>query len=301
MPGAGLVHRTTSGAGGFPRRPLERRIAVSKNHGRNSCLPVTVCSAYGVRLVTPNDDRREAMGSWTLPRLASLALLTLLLAQPAAAAKLVDVTACGQVVPKRTIGVLTGDLDCSSSDVEAVRLLNGAKLRLSGFTLTANRIGVLCENVAVCRVSGPGTIRRLAVDPSPELGNYAVFSGRAVELRDGVTLENWQLGVFSGGVTILKDVVINGCVNGAIGWPVRAIDSTFSGNQYALIGAAGTSPGGQFSFGRVRVKDSTFSGNLVDLSSYGRPTLSGTTCSTSWRLTRPSTPFSGGDDWQVCS
>lgn len=239
------------------------------------------------------------MGSWTLSRLASLALVTLLLAQPAAAAKIVDVITCGQVVPKGTIGVLTGDLDCSSSDVEGVRLLNGAKLRLSGFTLTANRIGVLCENVAVCRISGPGTIRHPTASPATE--SYAVFSGRAVELRDAVTLENWRVGVFSGGVTILKGVVIDGCVNGAIGWPVRAIDSTFTGNQYALIGGTGTSPDGQFSFGRLRVKDSTFSGNLVDLTSYGRPTVRGTSCSTSWRTTRPPTPFSGGDDWQVCN
>lgn len=241
------------------------------------------------------------MGSWTPPRLAAIAVLLLLLARPAAAAKLVDVTACGQVVPKATIGVLTGDLDCSSSDDEAVRLLNGAKLRLAGFTLTANRVGVSCENVSVCKVSGPGTIRRTALDLSPGAENYAVFSGRAVELRDGVTLENWQLGVFSGGATVLKGVVIDGCVNGAIGWPVRAIGSTFTDNQNALIGAGGTTPGGLFSFGRVRVKDSTFSGNVVDMSSYARPTVRGTTCSTSWHLTRPSTPFSGGDDWNVCS
>lgn len=241
------------------------------------------------------------MGSWIAPRLASITLLPLLLAEPAAAAKSVDVTTCGQVVPRGTIGVLTGDLDCSSTIDEAVHLSPGAKLRLSGFTLTASRIGVLCDAVGVCRISGPGMIRRPTLDTSPAPENYAVFSGRGVDLRDGVTLENWQLGVFSGGVTVLKDVVINSCINGAIGWPARAIGSTFTGNRYALIGAGGTSPGGTFSFGGVRVKDSTFSGNLVDLASYGRPTVRDTSCSTSWHLTRPSTPFSGGDDWDVCS
>jgi len=240
------------------------------------------------------------MGSWTAPRLASIALLSLLLARPAAAGNLVDVTACGQVVPKGKIGVLTGDLDCSSTNVEGVRLLNGSKLRLAGFTLTASRFGVMCENVAVCRISGPGTIRRPTLDTSEAPENYAVFSGRGVELRDGVTLENWQLGVFSGGATVLKDVVINSCINGAGGRPVRAIGSTFTNNRYALYGTGATSPGGQFSFGGVRVKDSTFSGNLVDMSSFGRPSVRGTTCSTSWYLTRPSTPFSGGDDWGVC-
>lgn len=240
------------------------------------------------------------MGSWIAPRLASIALLPLLLAGPAAA-KSVDVTTCGQVVPRATIGVLTGDLDCSSTIDESVHLSPGAKLRLSGFTLTASRTGVLCAPVGVCRIFGPGTIRRPTLDTSPAPDNYAVFSGSGVELRDGVTLENWQLGVFSGGVTVLKDVVISSCINGAIGSPARAIGSTFTGNRYALIGAGGTSPGGKFSFGGVRVKNSTFSGNLVDLASYGRPTVRGTSCSTSWHLTRPSTPFSGGDDWGVCS
>lgn len=241
------------------------------------------------------------MGFLIAPRLASIALLPLLLAQPAAAAKSVDVTTCGQVVPRGTIGVLTADLDCSMTMDEAVRLSPGAKLRLSGFTLTADHIGVLCAPVGVCRILGPGTIRRTTLDTSPTPENYAVFSGRGVDLRDGVTLENWQLGVFSGGVTVLKDVAIKSCVNGAIGWPARAIDSTFTDNTYALIGAGGTSPGGTFRFGGVIVKRSTFSGNLVDLASYRRPTVRDTSCSTSWHLTQPPTPFSGGDDWQVCS
>lgn len=241
------------------------------------------------------------MGSWTAPRLASIALLPLLLARPAAAGKLVDVTACGQVVPKGKIGVLTGDLDCSSTAVEGVRLSPGAKLRLSGFTLTASRVGVLCDPVGVCRIFGPGTIRRPTLDTSPAPENYAVFSGRGAELRDGVTLENWQLGVWGGGVTILKGIVINSCINGADGWPIRVVGSTFTGNRYAIIGGAGTSPGGQFSFSAPRIFDSTFSGNLVDIASYARPTVRRTSCSTSWHTTRPPTPFSGGDDWQVCN
>jgi len=241
------------------------------------------------------------MGSWTAARLATIALVPLLLARPAAAEKLVDVTACGQVVPKGKVGVLTGDLDCSSTNVEGVHLSPGAKLRLSSFTLTASHFGVLCDPVGVCKVFGPGVIRRPTLDTSPAPENYAIFSGRGVELRDGVTLENWQLGVYGGGATTLKQVVINSCVNGADGWPIRVIGSTFTGNGYALIGGAGTSPGGLFSFSAPRVVDSTFSGNLVDMASFARPTVRRTSCSTSWHLTRPATPFSGGDDWQVCN
>lgn len=234
-------------------------------------------------------------------RLASAALLPLLLVHPAAAAKSIDVTTCGQVVPRGTIGVLSADLDCSLTTDEAVHLSPGAKLRLSGFTVTASRIGVLCDPVGTCRISGPGVIRRLALDTSPAPDNYGVFSGRGVHLQGGVTLENWQLGVFSGGVTVLKDAVINSCISGAVGWPVRAVGSTFTGNTYALVGSSGTSPGGKLSFGGVSVKTSTFSGNVVDLACHRRPTVRDTSCSTSWHLTNPSTPFSGGDDWQVCS
>ncbi len=241
------------------------------------------------------------MGFRIAPRLASAALLPLLLAHAAAAAKSVDVTTCGQVVPRGTLGVLTADLDCSMTTDEAVHLSPGAKLRLSGFTVTSNHIGVLCDPVGRCRILGPGMIRRPTLDTSPAPENYGVFSGRGVDLRDGVTLENWQLGVFSGGAAVLKDVVINTCVNGAIGWPVRAVGSTFTGNTYALAGGSGTSPGGKFAFGGVSVRTSTFSGNLVDLSAYRRPTVRETDCSTSWHLTHPSTPFPGGDDWQVCN
>ena len=163
------------------------------------------------------------MGFRIAPRLASAALLPLLLAHAAAAAKSVDVTTCGQVVPRGTLGVLTADLDCSMTTDEAVHLSPGAKLRLSGFTVTSNHIGVLCDPVGRCRILGPGMIRRPTLDTSPAPENYGVFSGRGVDLRDGVTLENWQLGVFSGGAAVLKDVVINTCVNGAIGWPVRAV------------------------------------------------------------------------------
>lgn len=234
------------------------------------------------------------------PRLASLAVLPLLLAQPAAAANTVAVTTCGQLVPRGAVGVLTADLDCSMTTDEAVRLSPGAKLRLSGFTLTASRIGVLCDPEGACRIFGPGTIRRPTLDTSPAADNHGVFSGRGVALRDGVTLENWRVGVWSAGAAVLKDVVINGCVNGAIGWPARAIGSTFTHNTYALVSASGTSPGGVFRFGGVSAKSSTFSGNEVDLASHRRPAVIDSTCSTSWHVTQPATPFSGGDDWNVC-
>jgi hypothetical protein len=40
-----------------------------------------------------------------------------------------DITSCGQVVPRRETGVLTGDLDCTATGgTPAVSLENGATL-----------------------------------------------------------------------------------------------------------------------------------------------------------------------------
>jgi hypothetical protein len=79
----------------------------------------------------------------------------LLLARTAGA---VDVTTCGQSVPRGETGALTGDLDCSTlSDGAAVMLGQRAVLVMNGFTLRAGFLAVSCEN-AKCSVQGPGEI-----------------------------------------------------------------------------------------------------------------------------------------------
>jgi len=45
-----------------------------------------------------------------------------------------DIAACGETVPKNTVGVLQADLDCSTH-LFGVRLLRGATLDLNGHTI----------------------------------------------------------------------------------------------------------------------------------------------------------------------
>jgi hypothetical protein len=75
---------------------------------------------------------------------------------PASSQAIDQITSCGQFV--RGSGVLTGDLDCSATDDDAVKLQG--RLHLAGFTITGHPAHdvVRCERGA-CRVDGPGTLR----------------------------------------------------------------------------------------------------------------------------------------------
>lgn len=81
-----------------------------------------------------------------------IAASTLLVPAPTHA---VDVTSCGQSV--RGNAKLTGDLDCSATDDDAVKLQG--RLHLEGFTITGNPAHsvVRCLRGA-CRVDGPGVL-----------------------------------------------------------------------------------------------------------------------------------------------
>jgi hypothetical protein len=62
----------------------------------------------------------------------------------------IAVTACGQQVPRATIGYLTGDLACAGASF-GVRLESGARLDLRGFTISGGIVTVGCEP---CNASG---------------------------------------------------------------------------------------------------------------------------------------------------
>jgi len=51
----------------------------------------------------------------------------------------------------------------------------------------------------------------------------------------------------------------------------------------------------------LKVKGSTLSGNGIDIQSYRRPVVRGTSCTTSDQQTIPATPYAGGDEWGVCT
>ena len=226
----------------------------------------------------------------------SAAIALAVLGQDVPAAALETVATCGQVVAQA--GILGADLDCSSETGPAVVLQRGARLTLAGFTITGNEGGVLCTGPS-CKIFGPGTIRRTVADPNTE--SYGIWGQQGTRVQDGVILENWRRGFLSLGSGKLIDVSISGSVIGANGAPLRVLGSSFSGNEFAVYGAEGTKDSGlHYTFWSCRVRESTFTGNDIDISCYRAPKVTDTTCTTSWHTTIPETPFSGGDEWGVC-
>lgn len=222
------------------------------------------------------------------------ALCLVSIAHPAAAAPPVEVTSCGQVVVGK--GFLGGDLDCSGFPDAAVRLENGSALELRGFTITADVTGVQCK--AGCRVKGPGTIRRILADEAHTVG---VFGHQGTRVQGGVSLEGWRLGAFVLGSLRVDDVTVTGSVIGAIGAPIRVSHSTFTGNEIGVAGAEGTKDGVHYTFFAVRIAESSFADNDIDITAYRRPKVRDVACTTSAHRTIPATPYSGGDEWGICT
>ena len=176
------------------------------------------------------------------------------------------------------------------------------KLALAGFTLTGNEIGVACD-VGTCQVRGPGTIRRVAYDPMLNFNErgYGIRAFRSVRVR-GVTFQHWNQGVRAFDSVVVRDSIVQDGGWGVVGGPVTVLDSTITGN--ALAGARayeGTKDGVHYLFYALKVKGSTLSGNGVDIESYRRPVVRGTSCTTSNQQTVPDTPYGGGDEWGVCT
>lgn len=218
----------------------------------------------------------------------------------------VAVTTCGQIVPPRTLGYLTGDLDCSGFtggdsavqyDLDAAITVGlKSKLDLRGFTLIASRFGVLCSNLrveahrrAVCEVFN-GTVlgaeergvaglklhaHDLTVSDGDGVGVYAYGAGGGIEnvtatgnAGDGIRARNMKM----------RNVAVTGNGgNGILTDKIKIADSTITGNG-----------GGQFCLENPS--------SCFDLNVYKRPKVENVTCGTSGF---------GGDQgpptWGVCS
>jgi hypothetical protein len=226
--------------------------------------------------------------------LACATLAGLITAATPADADPILVTTCGQGV--KGTGFLSADLDCSATTGPAIILTAGSRLFLGGFTLTGNEVGVRCE-VGACKIYGPGTIRRKALNPDFE--NHGVL-GLSKARVEGVTLENWRNGVFVLGPAEVRKSTLLTNTWGVSAGPVRVTDSTFSGNQYGAYAYEGTRDGVHYKFYAARIRRATFTGNTIDIAAFKLPTVRDTTCTTSDHLTVPSAPWSGGDEWNVC-
>lgn len=99
----------------------------------------------------------------------------------------VEVTACGQEIRSGHTGYLTADLTCPTSEGSiGVRLKNGAKLDLRGFTLTGGAAAVACGRVADVDIAVlPTKGGKCEVFGGAIAGaRYAAIVGRNVTVRD---------------------------------------------------------------------------------------------------------------------
>lgn len=138
-------------------------------------------------------------------------------------ARATEVTACGQVVDGS--GVLSGDLDCSSSPDPAVVLQRMGSLDLGGFQLKSGGIAVSCEGN--CRIMGPGTIR-------------AAFEG-VDGLGERCTVRVSNVTIVGQGDPLSTALAVSGC-------RLRLTNSSISGFPRATI------------CNRARITDSTLTG-----------------------------------------
>ena len=111
----------------------------------------------------------------------------------------IDITACGQVVPRGEVGHLRSDLACGPVG-PGVRLEGRATLHLNGFTIagpgTAENGGVSCGRR--CRVIGPGQVSGFGVG----------VSGISIRITDVTVRGNDEAGVsIIGGVLVASNVV----------------------------------------------------------------------------------------------
>jgi hypothetical protein len=216
---------------------------------------------------------------------------------PCVAEDSAPITACETTVHGRNH--LIGDLDCSAATGPAIILENGASLDLGGFTLTGATIGVRCL-VGRCKITGPGTIRRVA--PGDQSTHHGIQSFRRARIR-GVTLENWGRAVFGLGPTDVRDSIVMNGSYGVVAGPARVSDSMFFNvQQVAVYAYEGTKDGIHYTFYPARVRGCQFAGNSIDIAAFKRPSVGDSNCTTSYMLTvpAPSRPYGGGDEWDVC-
>ncbi len=210
-------------------------------------------------------------------RLTSCLVATAALAVGAATAEAIDITECGQIVPRGQIGTLVGDLDCTdpnslSVDGTGVYLEKRSTLELGGFSLIgpiASGDGVFCDSK--CKVNGPGSIMGFS--------KGILAAGRLIRVTD-VTID----GASDTGMRVL-DLVARRCtVTGTGEWGIRGervliFDSDISGNaKHGIIagklrlvdvivngnGAGGVHVHSSGRKPRLAAVDSVFTGNSFD-------------------------------------
>jgi hypothetical protein len=249
--------------------------------------------------------------------LASTAVLCLILLAPASHAAPpppldVEVTTCGQVIPDKTLGYLSADLDCTGftggpSNVDsvnagaAVYLGKKSRLDLRGFTITSGHHGVMCDALVCGHIythhacsKGPcevfnGTLvsasgvngivgyRPVIHDLTITGFYFGVIALDRLQLGNATVTDNATTGVAGKKLTIAGTSITNNGIFGVDGWTdrghgVRLTDSTVSGNGTDAQCASIT---------------------CADLAGMRQPRLQNSTCDTSLNLR--------GGTWGVCA
>ena len=240
--------------------------------------------------------------------IATIAIHVLALA---GAAHAVDITACGQTVAPREIGVLQNDLTCNGPGF-GVRLDNGAVLDLGNHTLTiegVTPIGVEC--FARCSVLGPGTVARVGLGPS---GGGIVATAKSRVTVTGATLDGFAIAIHTPFARlVISDTTIQNSHNGIDARRIDVTDVTITaapqfGNN-CITGVTGRIRGQNLTLGgctngiyvgrkvdltgltwsggdigvrtnkRVKLEDSSITGaTTADIASARPPRLVNTTC-----------------------
>lgn len=169
----------------------------------------------------------------------------------------VDVTSCGQTLPERSVGVLTGDVVCDPG-VRGVTLGVNSTLDLNGYNLVVpDGWAVWCEPGRRCTVIGNGGEIRDA-NAGVYLQNKAQLKISGVTFRDcdtGILAEDWHNGR-KGSKAWLEDVVVTGSSSSAIRvGRVTVKDVTLIDNPGGGLNASW--------IGKVRAKGLVVSGNAT--------------------------------------
>lgn len=249
---------------------------------------------------------------------AVLVVLSLVVAsQSWAAQPIFPVTACGDAVPPKTLGVLSADLDCTGFTGgiggTAVSVGRNATLDLGGFTIIGGFFGVGCFET--CPGGGEGacsdagshcTVLNGTITGATASG----ITGERVIVRNVTATGNGDIGVQGyRRARAIDSTLTNNGADGIRAWSVKVERSTITGN--ARNGAGG----GKYSNGKysqgVTIKESLVTGNATspdcgttaqpycaDVFSGTKPKVRNSTCGTSGS---PHSVQGCGRDWCVCT
>jgi hypothetical protein len=239
-------------------------------------------------------------------RILTTLLILGIVAPAAASPPPIAVTTCGQVVPRRTVGYLTSDLDCSgpqtgAAAIAAVFVAQRGTLELRGYTISG--LGIVCAEPATDSLGQPAfrKVGACTID-----GGGGIVAGAAAH------------GIVAKKLTAHDITIRDSGQEGAWSWARVTFDNV------VITGSGGF--GARFDVGKVTVTNSTITGNgeygidtdrlvltgstvidngigpncgpppllrCADLHAYRLPQLIDSTCGTSVMTTHPET-------WGVC-